>query len=133
MIKKLAKIKKSNVKKKKRRIPKGVVHILTTFNNIIITISNLKGDVVCWSSAGACGFKGKRKATSFAAKEVASTAAKISLEKGFQQVMVVVKGPGYSRHAALRGLKQTGLRIILLRDITGIPHNGCRPPKKKRR
>lgn len=125
-------IKKSLPKKIKRKVPKGIVHIQASFNNTIITITNLKGEVICWSSAGACGFKGARKSTPFAAKTAAEAAAKSSLDQGMKQAKVLVKGPGAGRETAIRGLQEAGLSIILIRDITSIPHNGCRPPKKRR-
>ena len=125
-------LKNPNLKKTKRKIPKGIVHIQATFNNTIITITNLKGDVISWSSAGTCGFKGARKSTPFAAKTAAEIAAKISLDQGMKQAKVLVQGPGAGRETAIRGLQEAGLSIILIRDITSIPHNGCRPPKKRR-
>ncbi len=124
--------KKSSLKKVKRKVPTGIVHIQASFNNTIITITNLKGEVISWSSAGACGFKGARKSTPFAAKTAAETAAKSSLDQGMKQAKVLVKGPGAGRETAIRGLQEAGLNIILIRDITSIPHNGCRPPKKRR-
>jgi small subunit ribosomal protein S11 len=123
---------KSLAKKIKRKVPKGVVHVQASFNNTIITITNLKGEVISWSSAGACGFKGARKGTPFAAKTAAETAAKQSLDQGMKQARVMVKGPGAGRETAIRGLQEAGLMITLIRDITSIPHNGCRPPKKRR-
>jgi small subunit ribosomal protein S11 len=123
---------KSLQKKIKRKVPKGVVHVQASFNNTIITITNLKGEVISWSSAGACGFKGARKGTPFAAKTAAETAAKQSLDQGMKQARVMVKGPGAGRETAIRGLQEAGLTITLIRDITSIPHNGCRPPKKRR-
>jgi small subunit ribosomal protein S11 len=123
---------KSLQKKIKRKVPKGVVHVQASFNNTIITITNLKGEVISWSSAGACGFKGARKGTPFAAKTAAETAAKKSLDQGMKQARVMVKGPGAGRETAIRGLQEAGLTITLIRDITSIPHNGCRPPKKRR-
>ena len=110
----------------------GIAHIQASFNNTIITITNLKGEVISWSSAGACGFKGARKGTPFAAKTAAETAAKQSLDQGMKQARVMVKGPGAGRETAIRGLQEAGLTITLIRDITSIPHNGCRPPKKRR-
>ena len=123
---------KSLQKKLKRKVPKGVVHVQASFNNTIITITNLKGEVISWSSAGACGFKGARKGTPFAAKTAAEAAAKQSLDQGMKQARVMVKGPGAGRETAIRGLQDAGLTITLIRDITSIPHNGCRPPKKRR-
>ena len=122
---------KSLQKKIKRKVPKGVVHVQASFNNTIITITNLKGEVISWSSAGACGFKGARKGTPFAAKTAAETAAKQSLDQGMKQARVMVKGPGAGRETAIRGLQEAGLTITLIRDITSIPHNGCRPPKRR--
>lgn len=118
--------------KRIKRSPQGIVHIQATFNNTIVTITNLKGQVVSWCSAGVCGFKGSRKKTPFAARTAATTAAKQSLAKGVKQATVVIKGAGRGRETALRGLQEAGLRITLIRDITSIPHNGCRPPKKRR-
>lgn len=118
--------------KRIRRSPNGVVHIQATFNNTIVTISNFQGDVISWCSAGVCGFKGARKKTQFAARTAATTAAKQSLAQGLKQAAVLVKGPGRGRETAIRGLQEAGLRITLIRDITPIPHNGCRPPKKRR-
>jgi small subunit ribosomal protein S11 len=123
---------KSPVKKTKRKVPKGVVHIQASFNNTIITITTLKGDVISWCSSGVCGFKGARKGTPFAAKTAATTAAKQSIAQGMRQAKVMVKGPGPGRETAIRGLQEAGLRITAIRDITSIPHNGCRPPKKRR-
>jgi small subunit ribosomal protein S11 len=125
-------IKKTFSKKVKRKVPKGIVHIQASFNNTIITITNLKGDVISWSSAGACGFKGARKSTPFAAKTAAEIAAKSSLDQGVKQAQVLVKGPGAGRETAIRGLQEAGLVISLVRDMTAIPHNGCRLPKKRR-
>jgi small subunit ribosomal protein S11 len=124
--------KKLSPKKIKRKIPKGIVHIQASFNNTIITITNLKGEVIAWSSAGACGFKGARKGTPFAAKTAAEIAAKQSVDQGMKEAKVMVKGPGPGRETAIRGLQEAGLLISLIRDITPIPHNGCRPPKKRR-
>lgn len=124
--------KKLSLKKFKRKTPKGIVHIQASFNNTIITVTNLKGEVVAWSSAGACGFKGARKGTPFAAKTAAEIAAKQSVDQGMKEAKVMVKGPGPGRETAIRGLQEAGLIISLIRDITPIPHNGCRPPKKRR-
>jgi small subunit ribosomal protein S11 len=123
---------KTSPKKIKRKIPKGVVYIQASFNNTIITITNLKGEVIAWSSAGACGFKGARKGTPFAAKTAAEMAAKQCVDQGMKEAKVLVKGPGAGRETAIRGLQEAGLFISLIRDITPIPHNGCRPPKKRR-
>jgi small subunit ribosomal protein S11 len=125
-------IRKVSMRKLKRKVPKGVVHIQATFNNTIITVTNNIGEVLCWSSAGSCGFKGARKGTPFAAKTAAETAAKLSLDYGMREASVLVKGPGAGRETALRGLQEAGLKMTLIRDITTIPHNGCRAPKKRR-
>jgi small subunit ribosomal protein S11 len=125
-------IKKNSQKKVKKKIPKGIVHIQASFNNTIVTITNLQGDVIAWSSAGGCGFKGARKGTPFAAKTAAEVAAKQSIDQGMKEIKVLVKGPGAGRETAIRGLQESGLLIKLIRDITPIPHNGCRPPKKRR-
>lgn len=125
-------IKKNSPKKVKKKVPKGIVHIQASFNNTIVTITNLQGDVIAWSSAGGCGFKGARKGTPFAAKTAAEVAAKQSIDQGMKEIKVLVKGPGAGRETAIRGLQEAGLFIKLIRDITPIPHNGCRPPKKRR-
>jgi small subunit ribosomal protein S11 len=125
-------IRKTAKKVKIAKLPKGVVHIQSTFNNTIVTITNLKGEVISWSSAGAVGFKGARKSTPFAAKTAAQTAARQSMDQGLKQAKVLIKGAGPGRETAIRGLINSGLKITLIRDITAIPHNGCRPPKKRR-
>ena len=125
-------IQKTLPRKIKRKVPKGVVHIQASFNNTIVTITTLKGEVVSWCSSGVCGFKGARKGTPFAAKTAATAAAKQSIAQGMRQARVMVKGPGPGRETAIRGLQEAGLRITAIRDITAIPHNGCRPPKKRR-
>ena len=125
-------IRKVSMRKLKRKVPKGVVHIQATFNNTIITVTNNIGEVLCWSSAGSCGFKGARKGTPFAAKTAAETAARQSLDYGMREASVMVKGPGAGRETALRGLQEAGLKMTLSRDSTTIPHNGCRAPKKRR-
>lgn len=125
-------VRKSIPKKSKRKVPRGVVHIQASFNNTIVTITNLQGEVIAWSSAGACGFKGARKGTPFAAKTAAEIAGKQSVDQGMKEAKVMVKGPGAGRETAIRGLQEAGLIVTLIRDITPIPHNGCRPPKKRR-
>lgn len=122
----------AKVKKEKRVISKGVVHIQSTFNNTIVTVTDMTGNVVTWTSAGAKGFKGSRKGTPFAAQVAADTAAKKAMEYGMKAVDVYIKGPGPGREAALRSLQAAGLNITLIRDVTPIPHNGCRPPKRRR-
>lgn len=123
---------KTGKKKEKRNIPEGIVHIQSTFNNTIITITDLSGGVVAWSSAGTQGFKGSRKSTPFAAQVAAEDAVKKAKEHGMRRVQVYVKGPGSGRESALRSLQVAGLSISLIRDVTPIPHNGCRPPKRRR-
>lgn len=124
---------KTRIKKKvKKSIVKGVVHIQSTFNNTIITISDASGNVVSWSSAGMQGFKGSRKSTPFAAQLAAEDAAKKAMEHGMKTVEVFVKGPGAGRESALRSLQAVGFNIIMIKDVTPIPHNGCRPPKRRR-
>jgi small subunit ribosomal protein S11 len=119
-------------KKQKRIVSEGVVHIHSTFNNTLVTITDEVGNVVAWSSAGAVGFKGSRKGTPFAAQMAADAAAKKALEFGVRTVQVHVKGPGAGRESAMRSLQAAGFHITLIRDVTPIPHNGCRPPKRRR-
>ena len=119
-------------KKEKRNIPNGVVHIQSTFNNTIVTITDSAGNVVAWSSSGVQGFKGSRKSTPFAAQLAAEDAAKKAMEQGMRTVEVYVKGPGAGRESALRSLQTAGLNVIIIKDVTPIPHNGCRPPKRRR-
>ena len=119
-------------RKEKKNIPNGVVHIQSTFNNTIVTITDSAGNVVAWSSAGVQGFKGSRKSTPFAAQLAAEDAAKKAMEHGMRSVEVYVKGPGSGREAAIRSLQGSGLAITSIRDVTPIPHNGCRPRKRRR-
>ena len=119
-------------KKEKKNIPVGVAHIQSTFNNTIVTISSMEGDTICWSSSGSLGFKGSRKSTPFAAQMAAEAAGKKAMEFGVRQVEVAVKGPGAGREAAIRALQAVGLEITAIKDATPIPHNGCRPPKRRR-
>ena len=119
-------------RKAKKNILTGVVHIQSTFNNTIITISDVSGNVIAWSSAGARGFKGSRKSTPFAAQVAAGDAAAKSMEHGLKNVTVLVKGPGAGRESALRAIAAAGLKITMIRDVTPIPHNGCRPRKRRR-
>lgn len=125
---------KKVVKKRRERknIEKGVVHIRSTFNNTIVTITDTKGNAISWASAGELGYKGSKKSTPFAAQMAAETAAKIAMEHGMKTIEVFVKGPGTGREAAIRALATTGLNITLIKDVTPIPHNGCRPPKRRR-
>jgi small subunit ribosomal protein S11 len=127
-----AKGKASKKKKEKKNIQNGVAHIQSTFNNTIITITDVNGNTIAWSSAGSQGFKGSRKSTPFAAQLAADDAAKKAKEHGLQNIEVYVKGPGSGREAALRALQAAGFNVTLIRDVTPIPHNGCRPPKRRR-
>ena len=122
-------------KRKKKKVltsDEGVAHIKATFNNTIITLTDLHGNVVAWASAGAMGFKGSRKSTSFAAGQAAEKAANLALDVGLKRVRVEVKGPGSGRESAIRSLAVVGLEITSIKDVTPIPHNGCRPPKRRR-
>jgi small subunit ribosomal protein S11 len=125
--------KKIRTKKKvKKNISNGVVHIQSTFNNTIVTITDSGGNVVSWSSAGVQGFKGSRKSTPFSAQMAAEDAARKAMEHGLRTVEVYVKGPGPGRESALRALQATGFNVVMIKDVTPIPHNGCRPPKRRR-
>ena len=124
--------KKSGAKKSKKNVPNGVAHIQSTFNNTIVTISDSNGEVVSWASAGSSGFKGAKKGTPFAAQTAADNAARRATEQGMRQIEVMVSGPGAGRETAIRALQGSGLEITLIRDVTPIPHNGCRPPKRRR-
>jgi len=119
-------------KKEKKHIPNGVAHIQATFNNTMITITDQNGNVLAWSSSGSRGFKGSRKSTPFAAQIAAEDAAKKAQEHGVRNIEVYVKGPGSGRESALRALQSVGFSISFIRDVTPIPHNGCRPPKRRR-
>ena len=123
---------KPPLKKTKRRNPKGVIHIQLTINNAIATLTTLKGDVLCWCSAGTCGFKGARKGTPFAAQTVAETVARASIDRGVKLTNLVITGSTSGRKKALFGIINTGIGINAIRDVTPLPHNGCRPPKKRR-
>ena len=124
----------SGAKKKtvRKNVYAGIVHIKSTFNNTIVTITDLNGSTLSWASAGSRGFKGSRKSTPFAAQLAAEEAARRAMEHGVRSVAVFVKGPGAGRESALRALQQSGFRVTLIRDVTPIPHNGCRPPKRRR-
>ncbi len=122
----------SKVKKEKRAVSKAIAHIKSTFNNTIISIADHAGNVIAWSSAGAQGFKGSRKGTPFAAQVAAETAAKKAMDQGVKSVDVFINGPGAGRESALRSLQAAGFSISLIRDVTPLPHNGCRPPKRRR-
>lgn len=118
--------------KDKRQVQQGIAHIHSSFNNTIVSIADPQGNVLCWSSAGAVHFKGSRKGTPFAAQLASESAAKKALEHGMQNVEVKVSGPGSGRETAIRALQATGLQVLSIRDVTPVPHNGCRPPKKRR-
>ena len=122
------------VKKRKdaRKVDKGQVHIQASFNNTLVTITDMQGNTVSWSSAGSLGFKGSRKSTPFAAQQASETAAKVAMEHGLRSVEVFVKGPGQGRESAIRALGNVGLEVTLISDVSPIPHNGCRPPKRRR-
>jgi len=124
--------KTSRKKKEKKNVPTGIAHVQSTFNNTIITITDLEGKVVSWSSAGAMGFKGSRKGTPFAAQVAGEDTARKAKEHGVKRVEVFVKGPGSGREAAIRALQAAGLQVSMIKDVTPIPHNGCRPPKRRR-
>lgn len=130
----MAKPKQSTkVKRRVRKnIERGTAHIMSTFNNTLVTISDVNGNVISWSSAGAMGFKGSRKSTPFAAQMAAEQAAEVAMEHGMKEVECLVKGPGSGREAAIRSLQATGLEVNMIKDVTPIPHNGCRPPKRRR-
>lgn len=129
----MAKSPKARTKKKERRyVLQGVVHIQSTFNNTIVASTDPQGQVIAWASAGTVGFKGAKKGTPFAAQQAAESVAKRSMDQGMRQVEVLVKGPGAGRETAIRALQSSGLEITLIKDVTPIPHNGCRPPKRRR-
>lgn len=119
-------------KKIAQDVPNGIAHIQATFNNTIITITDGKGDVIAWANAGSVGFKGSRKSTPFAAQMAAAASAKKAIDRGMKEIRVYVKGPGSGREAAIRSLQSAGLEISVIKDVTPIPHNGCRPPKRRR-
>lgn len=130
----MAKQNKSQTKKRRARknISSGVAHIRSTFNNTIVTITDANGNAVSWASSGGLGFKGSRKSTPFAAQSAAEAAGQSAMEHGMKSVEVSVKGPGSGREAAIRSLQATGLEVMSIRDVTPVPHNGCRPPKRRR-
>jgi small subunit ribosomal protein S11 len=119
-------------KRERKNIESGVAHIRSTFNNTLVTITDTRGNAISWSSAGIQGFKGSRKSTPFAAQMAAETAAKAAMDHGMKQVEVYVKGPGAGREAAIRSLQAAGLEVNMIKDVTPVPHNGCRPPKRRR-
>ena len=130
----MAAVKKTVRKKKRERknVERGQAHIQSTFNNTLVTLTDMDGNALSWSSAGSNGFRGSRKSTPFAAQSAAEVAAKAAMEHGLKTVEVYVKGPGAGREAAIRALQTAGLNVTMIKDITPIPHNGCRPPKKRR-
>jgi len=130
----MAKVKKrsSKAKKVKKNVPRGIVHILATFNNTIITVTDEKGNAISWASGGTVGYKGSRKSTPFAAQMAAEQAIKIAKDMGMKEVGIEVKGPGQGREAAIKTIAAAGVKILYLKDVTPIPHNGCRPRKKRR-
>ena len=132
----MPKLKRKGTRTKKKKIAvevvKGIAHVKATFNNTLITITDMKGGVLCWSSAGTAGFKGSRKSTPFAAQVAARQSAQVAKEYGMKQLDVYVKGPGAGRESAIRSLQASGLGISMIRDVTPIPHDGCRPPKRRR-
>ena len=119
-------------RREKRAVTNGQVHIQATFNNTIVTITDANGNAISWASAGELGFKGSRKSTPFAAQSAAEAAGKVAKEQGLETVEVFVKGPGSGRESAIRALETVGLRVTMIKDVTPIPHNGCRPPKRRR-
>ena len=123
---------RSKGKKVKKNIPNGIVHIQATFNNTIITITDPNGNAICWCSSGSKGFRGSRKSTPFAAQVAAEDAVRQAQDHGLKSVAIYVKGPGGGREAAVRSIQAAGIRITMIKDVTPVPHNGCRPPKKRR-
>lgn len=124
--------KRTTSRRNRKNIERGQAHIVSSFNNTMVTLSDLNGNVISWASAGQLGFRGSRKSTPFAAQEAAQEAARKAMEHGLKSVEVYVKGPGSGREAAIRSLQASGLEINLIKDVTPIPHNGCRPPKRRR-
>jgi len=128
----MARAARAGKKKVKKNVPVGLAHVQSTFNNTVVTITDLRGNALSWSTAGVKGFKGSKKSTPFAASQAAEDAARKAMEHGLQSVSVLVTGPGSGREAAVRALATAGLRVTLIRDVTPIPHNGCRPKKRRR-
>ena len=126
------KVKKTRRRKERKNVEHGAAHIKSTFNNSIVTLTDARGNALSWSSAGALGFRGSRKSTPFAAQMAAETAAKAGMEHGLKTLEVTVKGPGSGREAAIRALQSAGLEVTAIKDVTPVPHNGCRPPKRRR-
>ncbi|MGN1041742.1 MAG: 30S ribosomal protein S11 [Acutalibacteraceae bacterium] len=130
----MAQVKKAAVSKRRRskNIDRGAAHIQSTFNNTIVTLTDLEGNAISWASAGGLGFRGSKKSTPFAAQTAAENAARAAMEHGLKRVEVYVKGPGSGREAAIRAIQAVGLEVVAIKDVTPIPHNGCRPPKRRR-
>ena len=130
----MAKTTKKVIRKRreKKNVEKGAVHIRSTYNNTIVTVTDLNGNAISWASAGEMGFRGSKKSTPFAAQTASETAAKLAADQGMKTVEVYVKGPGPGRESAIRALETAGLQVTLIKDVTPIPHNGCRPPKRRR-
>ena len=126
------KVKKTRTRKERKNVEHGCAHIKSTFNNSIVTLTDAVGNTLSWASAGGLGFRGSRKSTPYAAQQAAETAAKAAMEHGLKSIEVYVKGPGAGREAAIRSLQAAGLEVTLIKDVTPIPHNGCRPPKRRR-
>lgn len=125
-------VRRSRKKKEKKNIERGAAHIRSSFNNTIVTLTDVQGNALSWASSGGLGFRGSKKSTPFAAQQAAETAAKAAMEHGLKNVEVYVKGPGAGREAAIRALQTVGLEVRMIKDVTPIPHNGCRPPKRRR-
>ena len=119
-------------RRERRVVEKGIAHVRSTFNNTMVSITDTQGGTISWSTAGKQGFKGSRKSTPFAAQLAAETAAKVAIDQGMREVEVMVKGPGSGREAAIRALQAAGLEVTMIKDVTPVPHNGCRPPKRRR-
>ncbi len=128
----MAQVKRARKRREKKNVEKGAAHIRSSFNNTIVTITDTAGNALSWASAGGLGFRGSRKSTPFASQMAAETAAKAAMEHGLKSVEVYVKGPGAGREAAIRALQTAGLEVSMIKDVTPIPHNGCRPPKRRR-
>jgi len=125
-------VRRSRKRKEKKNIERGIAHIRSSFNNTIVTLTDVQGNAISWASAGGLGFRGSKKSTPFAAQQAAEAAAKAAMEHGLKTVSVYVKGPGSGREAAIRALQAAGLEVSSIKDVTPIPHNGCRPPKRRR-
>ena len=128
----MAQVKRTRKRREKKNVEKGAAHIRSSFNNTIVTITDTAGNALSWASSGGLGFRGSRKSTPFASQMAAETAAKAAMEHGLKSVEVYVKGPGAGREAAIRALQTSGLEVSMIKDVTPIPHNGCRPPKRRR-